>query len=173
VDFNEKLIESGKALYSKLGIKNVSLEHGDLYNLSNRFLNHFDGLLSLQTLSWLPDFRKPLEKMSQLNCRWMALSSLFYDGPVSAQTKITDRSSGEAVDSFYNTYSIPEVRQELLNYGYSGVKFNAFEIDIDLNRPAHGGMGTYTKKDLETKRIQISGPLLMNWYFLLAERSLS
>ena len=46
-------------------------------------------------------------------------------------------------------------------------QLNQIEIDIDIKKPKDKNlMGTYTVKTVENKRLQISGPLLMNWYFI-------
>jgi hypothetical protein len=57
--------------------------------------------------------------------------------------------------------------------GYEDFVFQPFNIDIDLPKPAHDGMGTYTEQLENGQRIQISGPVFMSWYFILARKSLS
>ena len=53
--------------------------------------------------------------------------------------------------------------------GFNNIKYKPFEIDIDLAKPVNR-MGTYTEKLENGHRIQISGPLLMPWYFVGGER---
>jgi hypothetical protein len=72
--------------------------------------------------------------------------------------------------SFYNVYSMPVVRKFLSAEGYSQFQQTPFEIDIDLPKPAHKGRGTFTEKLQNGHRVQISGPLLMPWYFIAAKR---
>ena len=59
-------------------VNNLNFKVGDMYQLEKE---DFDGVISLQTLSWLPDYEKPLEEISQkINPRWIAITSLFYPG---------------------------------------------------------------------------------------------
>jgi len=67
-----------------------------------------------------------------------------------------------------NTYSLPLVRQYLLDRGYNKFMYSRFEMPIDLPRSTSGRMGTYTELTTDGRRLQISGPLLMNWYFIYA-----
>lgn len=45
-----------------------------------------------------------------------------------------------------------------------------FEIDIDLKKTDSMDMGTYTIMTAEKKRMQVSGAIMMPWYFIYAER---
>lgn len=70
--------------------------------------------------------------------------------------------------SYYNTYSLPRIKEFLAQKGYRTFKYIPFEIDVDLPKPEHTHMQTYTETLQNGKRLQISGPLLMNWYFIYA-----
>ncbi|MCM1232435.1 MAG: class I SAM-dependent methyltransferase [Ruminococcus flavefaciens] len=39
---------------------NVAFEVGDIYKLDKKYANQFDGVICLQTLSWLPDYKEHL-----------------------------------------------------------------------------------------------------------------
>lgn len=52
--------------------------------------------------------------------------------------------------------------------GYRNIHVKKFEIEIHLPRIKDGEIGTYTEKIKDGRRLQISGPQLMNWYFLYA-----
>ena len=60
------------------------------------------------------------------------------------------------------------------DYGYEVVTSDRFEIDIDVPKPKNKDiMGTFTEivnGSLDYKRLQISGPLLLNWYFVLLKK---
>ena len=60
-------------------------------------------------------------------------------------------------------------------FDYEIVKSSRFDIEIDIPKPNNRDvMGTFTEKvegSLEYQRLQISGPLLMNWYFVLIKKS--
>jgi ubiquinone/menaquinone biosynthesis C-methylase UbiE len=170
VDLNPDFVKKGNAILRERKIDNSRIILGDWYNLEDVFTDAFDGVISLQTLGWLPEFREPLAAIAKLNPRWMAHSSLFYDGPVSAtvETQTYDEDSNELRKLFYNVYSIPVVKKFLCDHGYVNYQCVPFEIDIDI--PNTGEFRTYTEKTADGRRIQISGPVFMPWYFIAAER---
>jgi SAM-dependent methyltransferase len=172
VDINYDLVMKGNEFFEKNAIKNCSLEQGDIYNLDKRYIGAFDGIISFQTLSWLPEFKEPIISMTKLNPKWIALTSLFYDGPLSCTIEVQDYDSNlqPCMKSFYNVYSLPVVRKFLSELGYCKFKFTPFEIDIDLPKPDSKGRGTFTEKLQSGRRLQISGPLLMPWYFIAVKK---
>jgi ubiquinone/menaquinone biosynthesis C-methylase UbiE len=174
VDFNPDLIKKGNRFFTKNKVANCVLKVGDLYKLSKTYNHKFDGLVSYQTISWLPDYKVPLENMMALRPKWIALSSLFYEGEVSAEIQIKDYTvplkTQPYTQRYYNVYSLPLVKELFKRHGFKRFSFAPFEIDIDLSKPKSGGMGTYTEKLASGERIQISGPLMLNWYFILASR---
>ena len=168
-DYSTELTRTGEAVAKSKGLTNMAFQQGDWYELeANRA---FDGVVSLQTLSWLPNFEDPLKQVFQkLRPKWMALSSLFYDGDISCQIEVNEHARERK--SFYNVYAIPAVMRFCATHGYDLVEATPFEIDIDIAKPADkNAMGTYTERvdrgDGTTKRLQRSGPLLMPWYMLM------
>nr|MBI1232826.1 methyltransferase domain-containing protein [Cytophagales bacterium] len=176
LDINEKLINEGNTALSSLSTLNVKLTQGDLYNARSIFkAGEFDGIVSLQTLSWLPNFEEPLDAMISLAPQWIAVSSLFYDGPVEAKTLITQHDidnlgNKKAFVQHYNTYSLPMVKDYFHDNGYPIFNILRFEIAIDLPMSPAAKMQTYTEKTMDGRRLQISGPVLMSWYFICASK---
>jgi hypothetical protein len=127
-------------------------------------------VISLQTLSWLPSYQKAIDAITKLSPKWIALTSLFYDGPVEAKTVITQfgDTTEEDIVLHYNTYSIPEVKLYLHERGFTDFKYVRFDMPIDLPRNSDGKMQTYIEKTDDGRRLQVSGPLLLNWYFICA-----
>lgn len=152
----------------------IKLSQGDWYNMDKSYYNKFDGVISLETLSWLEDWKLPIEKIIEINPKWMAFSSLFYEGKINYQVQIRDYEFSESVDgydiAYYNIYSIPLIKSFLAQHGYAVFDFERFEIDIDLPKPSHMGTGTYTIKTETNERLQVSGAMLMPWYFIYAEK---
>lgn len=155
--------------------KRVSLETGDLYNLNRKYVNATDGVIMTHTLVVLEDWRVALEKIIELNPKWIGLSSLFYEGRIELQVKVMDYERRDEiwdhVEQYYNVYSLPIVKEFLQERGYSVFEYMPFEIDIDLPKPDHRDMGTYTVKTEDGRRLQISGPMLMPWYFVYAAKN--
>jgi SAM-dependent methyltransferase len=174
VDLNQEFVDEGNQI---LKVKKVDatckLAVADLYKFDKSLINKFDGIVSYQTLSWLPNFREPLKSMASLNTGWIALTSLFFDGDVNCKIDLEEYNRGidnEPKQTFYNVYSLPLVEKFLRELGFIKFLFTPFEIDIDIPKPDHKIMGTYTETLNDGKRLQLSGPLLMNWYFILAIR---
>lgn len=69
---------------------------------------------------------------------------------------------------------MPDVQRFCRIHGYKISNQTQFEIDIDIEKPLNNDiMGTYTHKIVhksEIKKLQISGPLLLNWYMVLIEK---
>lgn len=172
VDINPEFINEGNKILKNNGVHNqCELKVGDIYRLDSNYVDKVTGVVSYQTLSWLPDYAAPIKEMARLNPRWIALTSLFYDGDVNCKIEIEEYNKSideEPKKTFYNIYSLRLIEKLFKNLGYSKFIHTYFEIDIDIPKPNHTIMGTYTEKLANGKRIQISGPLLMNWYFILA-----
>lgn len=174
IDINEDFIREGNAIFRAEKIDDrCHLEIADIYNFDPKYQNRYDGIISLQTLSWLPDYAEPLESMTTLGAKWIALTSLFYDGDVNCRIELEEYNRSidhEPKKTFYNIYSLRLIERLLAQRGYKNFQFVPFEMDIDLPKPNHRIMGTYTETLANGKRIQLSGPLLMNWYFIVASR---
>lgn len=172
-DLVNDLLDMGKNLAHAKGIKNLTFRKLDWFDLKKS--NEFDGVISLQTLSWLPEAHRPLRTvLRNFNPNWLALTSLFYEGDISCTVEILEHRNNRKM--FYNVYSLPEVRRVAHEVGYRLSNYQKFEISFDLPRPKNlDVMGTYTKKVLDSpereERLQISGPVLMPWYMLLLERN--
>ena len=90
IDINDQLVQAGNRIFESAGIENCRLKTADLYRLNENFAGKFDAVISFQTLSWLPDFEAPLQSLCKLDAKWIALTSLFYDGPLSCKIEVQD-----------------------------------------------------------------------------------
>jgi trans-aconitate methyltransferase len=176
-DYVQDLITLGAQISQNKNISNLHFEQGDWFDIKPT--NKFDGVISFQTLSWLPEFEKPLlEIFKKLKPRWIALNSLFYEGDITCHIEVEEHRRNRK--SFYNVYSIPAIKRLCKENGYTLTKISPFEMDIDIEKPAEiDFMATYTKRIYASapprknnfERLQISGPLLMTWYMLLIEQN--
>lgn len=168
VDFNERFQE----FFSEC--ERVTFEAGDLYRMNSSYVNRFDGAVCLQTLSWLPGYQEPLENICGLNTNWIAMSLLGYEGKINFNIRVENYESltpeGKFTQSHYNVYSIPMIKEFLMERGFCRFDYEEFVIDMDLEKPKNRDMGTYTVKTADQKRMQVSGALLMPWYFIFAGR---
>jgi nucleoside-diphosphate-sugar epimerase/ubiquinone/menaquinone biosynthesis C-methylase UbiE len=175
IDLDPQLVTLGNEYLRKYKAKNCKLIQGDIYNLDPVLIGTFDGILITQLLLALSEYKTPLEKIIDLKPKWIGLNSLFYDGPINATILIKDYNikfkNKPYKEYYHNIYSIDLVRKLFKKHGYETFEYTPFEIDIDLKNPNIKEMGTYTVKTIEGKRIQISGPLLMNWYFIFTAKN--
>jgi SAM-dependent methyltransferase len=172
IDLSSELIQVANQLAHSKAFKNLSFRTDDWFNLGP--YSTVDGVISLQSISWLPEFETPLEQIfEKISPRWVALSSLFYEGDISCKIEVDEHSRDR--QSFYNVYSLPAVARFCARSNYRLSKSAPFHMDIDIPKPADPDlMGTYTVAVQGTgtpSRLQISGPLLMNWYCVLLERA--
>lgn len=167
VDNDPKLIEFAQTHTPTSKNSNIEFAVGDMLNLPRLKV---DGVVSLQTLSWLPDFKDPMrEIMTKTNPAWIALTSLFYQGEITAQTTIHEHLINRTVN--YNTYSLPRFSEFCEQYGYRTTAAELFQFPFDLSPPIDSNyMGTYTVSSVDSTRIQISGPILMNWMTVILEK---
>ena len=108
---------------------------------------------------------------TKIEPNWIGMSGLFYEGDISCITEVFEHIKNRKV--YYNTYSIKELQRIAEDYGYEVTKAVPFQIDIDITKSSNLDiMGTHTRTTHGEKgeRLQISGPLLLNWYFVLLEK---
>lgn len=165
-DVDEVLISEAQKKTIEHEIANLSFSVGNLYEMEGIAC---DGVLSIQTLSWLDGYELALTSiLKHFNPKWFFCSSLFYEGDIDAKTVIIENTRNRS--TFYNTYSLPRFSEFVGNLGYNLTRFSRFDIDIDLPRGENADlMQTFTTQT-DIGKMQISGPLLMNWYFVLLER---
>jgi SAM-dependent methyltransferase len=170
VDIDQKLISLGKERCQGTG---VELTEGDLFKIDKQLVSgrpyHRLGLVSLQTVMML-DWRECFQAFLRMEPDWIAVNSIFYDGPVDFRTNITeyDEEHQELRNFNYNVCPLP-LLEELLSQNDYSLQAEKFEIDIDLPRPDHKLLGTYTINS-EQGKLQFSGAMFLPWYFVLARK---
>ena len=169
LDNSSHLISVANDRKNELNITNVKFLKQDFFRLKKR--KQIDGVISLQTISWVKELDQPLIQIyKKISPNWICLSGLFYDGDISFTTLVNEHSKERKV--YYNTYSLKELSRISAVYGYQIAKAKRFDIDIDIPEPKNKDqMATYTKRLANgSKKIQISGSLLLNWYFVMIEK---
>lgn len=158
----------GRPKFAAAGL-DVTLIEGDFLRLRETFTGrHFNLVLSIQNLSWIPGYEAALEQLLAVTKGWLVVTSLFTDFYVDARVEIRDYTwSADCQGPFYyNVYSLARFRQFCEDRGCREFVSRDFEIDIDLPRPASGGLGTYTERLADGRRLQFTGPILQPWKFV-------
>ena len=159
-------------IHNELNIQNVNLEYGNWYDIEEDTIGKYDGIISFQTLSWLPGYKEEIKCLSEYNANWIAMSSLFFEGDIDFDIVVKEYNrndtNAEYRKSYYNVYSLQRIKEEFYKYGYKNFNYKKFDIDVYIPIKSKSSMCTYTIKTVDGNRIQISGALLMPWYFILA-----
>lgn len=173
-DYVPSFLELGAEIAKNQGVPNLEFRQVNWMKLPET--NEFDGVISLQTLSWLPAAEEALVQIfTKLRPNWIALTSLFYEGDISCTISVKEHVHEKSF--FYNVYAIPEIRRVCSQHGYQVAVVKKFEIGIDLPPPENlDAMCTYTRRVVAApeepiERLQISGPVLMPWHMLLMLRT--
>lgn len=172
IDINKNLLKSGK-IYNKFN--NLELKFGNIFNLDNKLKNKFELVTSFQTLSFLEDYSKASLQMIKLNSKYIFVSSLFWEGLIDFSIKLNflkdDSFNRKLSSSFYNNiYSLNNFLNFYNKNGYDSIYTKKFNIKKTLKKNSRDfTMGTYTI-DNKNKKIQVSGPIIMNWYFIVFKK---
>jgi len=168
-DLEAELVEVGR---QHLDPARFTLIEGDLFDLEQTLgRKRFDVCFSIQVLSVVEDYERPVEQMLAVTKRWLFIFSLFSDTDLDAFTRLVGRRPGPSshLNVPYNVYSLPRFCEFARGRGARRVIAEPFAIDVDLPRPDHKGIGTWTRTTADGERLQFSGPLLMPWWFVAVE----
>jgi len=166
IDYNEDAIAMASQATSGLDARCAT---GDIYDLKLE-TGAFDLVICWQTLSWIDEPARALAELVRI-CKpggRVFASSLFnLHHDVDVYSKVEDHtrpSSTQGLRYSYNTYSLASVRR-WIGAAVSTLDIHAFEIPVDL--PASGrGLGTYTERLVDGRRLQLSAGMLLNWGIL-------
>lgn len=175
MDINRELIEFGNMqIKERCEFDNCQLFEGDWFHMEQKWIGEFDGVISFQTLLMFPDYREALKKLAELQPRWIAVSSLFYEGDIEYTIRFKDYyRPGDGKDYsvvYYNIHSMIRFKEYMKELGYSDFRAIPFDIDIDIPKTDNLDIGTYTVKTTTGKRLQMSAAMMMPWHFAIAQR---
>jgi 2-polyprenyl-3-methyl-5-hydroxy-6-metoxy-1,4-benzoquinol methylase len=134
----------------------------------------FDLVICTQVISYVPKYEPLLKQLMSVTRGWLFLSGLFTDFRVDANIALTDYTWPEAISGpyHYNVYGLPRFREQCKKLGAAKIESAPFVIDIDLQVPSHGGLGTYTRREEGGARLQFSGPIHLPWQFVAVHAAL-
>lgn len=166
IDYNNDAVEICKKNLSDFS--NIHIQQGNLEEIA--FGNdYFDYIFCWQTISWLTNPEKVIKELVRVlkpggKLYISALANVDHD--VDLRTEVTDFTRGENSPSvFYNTFSSMTLNKWIGDYKTEYFKFVP-EADFFYEGR---GLGSFTVDSVKGK-IQISGGMLMNWYFIRVEK---
>lgn len=172
VDVSSELINIGKKKLSKLpSVNNCRFVKANWLNLhKSNVINNYDGIISFQSLSYTTyPYEKYLVNLKKKKFDFLAFSSLFYDGDCEYKIYINDFSSMKKKGAnLYNIISTKKIKKILSKNGYKKFKYSRFNINIDLKKPKHSGMQSYTVNLKNKRKYIFSGSLYIPYGFFLA-----
>lgn len=172
MDLDAELLDYARRMVPPGDSSRCLYEQANLFSLPERYgADRFDITTLMQTLLLFgPDeYPEVLRSLIRVTSEWVFLSSLFTDKRMDVTAEIRDyvrfgEDSKETIS--YNTLCMSRFRKVCEGLGVSEVVFRDFEIGLDLEGPAEGGIGTYTAKLGDGRRLQFSGAVFMPWKFV-------
>ena len=169
-DYDAGLLAHARAQAQRFPDANVEFLEADWSSAAQRLRDEVAGkrvgILSVQTLSWIPYYTDCTEPLLATEPEFFAGSSLFDPLRYDVMVSVEDR--GERI-SYYNVYSQPVFEQHFADHGYD-VELTPFEIDIDLEQTDPTDVGSYTRTTDDGHRLTFSGPMHLPWHFFCARR---
>ena len=174
VDINAELLDFARSKVPIQSERRCRYEQVNLFDLPNHYSsNAFDLATLIQTLGcgWFgPDeYPEVLRALVQVTSRWIFLISLFTEKRMDVTAQIRDyvRFREDARETItYSIFCMSRFRRVCKQLGVKEVIFRDFWINIDLVGPPEGGIGTYTVKLEDGRRLQFSGAVFMPWKFV-------
>lgn len=158
--------------------ENLELIYGD-WNKPHEIINFISpstikSVLSIHSLCTQKNFGESMSKLINLDPEYIAINSLFYDGPLDILIHIRDLNnniSDDNPDADFNIHSLPAGNEFMKKFNYEIFDYESFNININLERPKDKGRGTYTIKTEFSDFTQFSGPVYLPWCFVLYKKN--
>lgn len=150
-----------------------------LKKINDKDLKNPDGIISEKTFCTFKNIESVLNNLINLNPKWIAINSLFFDGnlDVFIHTRNTSnkkylKSQDKNPDSDFNIFSIDNLKKFLKRKNYRVSKIKPFFPLKKIKKiKSNRGRGTYTIKTEINKFTCFSGPVYLPWHFILIEKS--
>jgi ubiquinone/menaquinone biosynthesis C-methylase UbiE len=164
IDYLESLITKGRLQFQKN--PKITFEVSNAFDISKSHSKEFDVTVIHKTLSWLPYYETIVLEAMRVSKNKIYITSLFWDGDIDFITKIFKNASINSQNNFsyINTYSLPKFKRFCLDSGAREVNFQNMHIDVDLpNNKNSDQLQTFTVPTLEGNRLELTGPIQLNW----------
>ncbi|CCQ60388.1 class I SAM-dependent methyltransferase [Crocosphaera watsonii] len=150
--------------------ENVQLLASSIEEIEKQWSNQFDIVIHGMRLLHFENWKAHIQAAVKATKKGghIIISSLFNDFDVDLLTLICDYNIPACCEGYclqYNTFSTAEVTRYCHSLDLKDISFTPFEISFDIPRK-NNGVGSYTVRTKEGKRLTISAGLLMQWQIL-------
>jgi SAM-dependent methyltransferase len=174
MDYQKPMITLAKKLADQTCVHNISFKTLDWFNIPTEVKNTFDLIFSFHAFCCFKHPEEPLQKIIDLQPKCIIIKSLFFDAPLDVLIHIRDEKHGvqdSDHDGDFNIFSMQKIKSILIKNGYTKVNFIPFNLDYQVNKPADGGRGSYTRHLDDEQYATFSGPVYLPWHFLVASKA--
>ena len=173
-DYRKENIKKAKEIlsYKRNKSNKISFINYNILNPSKKLISSFDGIVCIHTFCTFKNSESVVKSLCKLKPEWIAINSLFYEGPMETLIHIRDTKinyKDQDPDGDFNIFSLPKVKKQFLKYGYR-IKFVPFFPKKKLIIPKDRSRGSYTVKTSFNKNTVFSGPVHLPWYFIFAKK---
>jgi len=171
-DYRKENVFEAKEILKKKKNKKLKYINYNIIKPSKNLINKFNGIICIHTFCTFKNSDIVVDSLCKLKPKWIAINSLFYDGPIEVLIHIRDSGTGYKdtnPDGDFNTFSLPKIKKRFLKNGYK-IKFVPFFPKKKLNMPKNKSRGSYTIKTNFNKNTVFTGPVHLPWHFIFAKK---
>jgi SAM-dependent methyltransferase len=169
-DYSLKNISLAKKIFKNYN--NISFVYMDMLKKNKKFINAFDGIISIHTMCCFKDIEKPIKLLCNLNPKWMCIKTLAFKADLDVLIHIRDFDSGikdNNPDGDFNIFSEKKIIKAFQNNNYSVKIFDYFPRNKIIIKNKNK-RGSYTVKTQFNKNTVFSGPVYLPWKFIFAKK---
>jgi SAM-dependent methyltransferase len=168
-DYSKSQISTAKKINKN---PRVTFNLQDIYKIKKKKYD-YDLVFSVHTFCVFKSIESPIKNLAKMSPKWIAINSLFYDGPLDVLIHIrdleNDKIKDDNPDADFNIHSLSNSINIFKRYGYKVVKIKKFYPSSKLKKKSNG-RGSYTAKTEFNKNTVFTGPVHLPWYFILAKK---
>jgi hypothetical protein len=171
IDYQTNRIEIGNKINKN---PNITFKKFNILRSVKKFTKDFDGLISIHTLCCFKKIDIVIKNFCLIKPKWIAINSLFFDGPLDVLIHIRDHKNPNVKDnnpnSDFNIFSLIYLEKLFNKFGYKIIVKKPFFPKDKIKKPPKNTRGSYTIKTEINKNTTFSGPVYLPWYFIIAKK---
>ena len=171
-DYRSQNIKDAKKILKNKKNMKINFINYNIIKPKKSLINKFDGIICIHTFCTFKTSEIVIDKLCKLRPKWIAINSLFYNGPLDVLIHIRDSGTDYKdtnPDGDFNIFSLQKIKKQFLKHGYK-IKFIPFYPKKKLDMPKDRSRGSYTMVTALNKKTVFTGPVHLPWYFVFAKR---